>query len=479
MKRYLVFLCGLMFLLGIQTPASPIELPKTGQTFCYDEGGNVIDCTGTGQDGAYQKGIPWPVPRFTDNGDGTVTDNLTKLIWLKNANRFGAKTWLQALNDCNTLADDGIDLTDGSVAGDWRLPIVNELESLIHAEEPSSAAWLNSQGFTNVQGLQYWSSTTYAVDPPDPSNAWTVNMWNGELRAPPKVNLYSVWPVRAATAPPAELPRTGQTVSYAAGDDGDIQAGVAWPSPRFTVNPDATVTDELTGLVWAPDGNIMPVRDPGWDQDDIVDDGMVTWQHALDYVAKLNAENYLGLNDWRLPNVNELESLIHAGEPSSATWLNLQGFANVQQDWYWSSTSYAFNPSRAWYIGMFGMFDGYVLAATKTFSYYVWPVREISEEGATPPLLLPRSSGGGGCFIATAAYGSGMAEEVKVLKEVRDEYLLTNSLGKALVSFYYKQGPKLAGFISNRPLLKSIVRVGLYPLVRLSGLVMDTEEDTR
>lgn len=63
--------------------AGTVDLPQTGQKTCYDTSGNVIPCTGTGQDGEIQAGVPWPSPRFTDNGNGTVTDKLTGLMWLK------------------------------------------------------------------------------------------------------------------------------------------------------------------------------------------------------------------------------------------------------------------------------------------------------------------------------------------------------------------------------------------------------------
>ena len=75
--------------------------------------------------------------------------------------------------------------------------------------------------------------------------------------------------------------------------------------------------------------------------------------------------------------------------------------------------------------------------------------------------------GGGGCFIATAAYGSRMAKEVEVLEEVRDEYLLANELGKALVSAYYKHSPTLADWIVKHPMMRKIVRIGLYPILEL------------
>ena len=59
--------------------------------------------------------------------------------------------------------------------------------------------------------------------------------------------------------------------------------------------------------MWAADGNIMPTRDAGYDSDG-AEEGAVSWEKALEYVAKLNAEYYLGYNDWRLPNIIEAQS---------------------------------------------------------------------------------------------------------------------------------------------------------------------------
>jgi len=111
-----------------------VVLPETGQTTCYDASGATISCAGTGQDGDKLAGATLPSPRFTDNGDGTVNDNLTGLIWLKNANCFGAKNWTAALSDANNLSNGTCGLTDGSSAGDWRLPNRVELTSLVNSE---------------------------------------------------------------------------------------------------------------------------------------------------------------------------------------------------------------------------------------------------------------------------------------------------------------------------------------------------------
>jgi archaellum component FlaG (FlaF/FlaG flagellin family) len=84
------------------------------------------------------------------------------------------------------------------------------------------------------------------------------------------------------------------------------------------------------------------------------------------------------------------------------------------------------------------------------------------------------SSGEGACFIATAAYGTPMAEEIHILREFRDEYLLTNPLGQALVDFYYRVSPPIADFITEHPSLRPIVRAGLLPAVAMSTVAVNT-----
>ena len=82
-----------------------------------------------------------------------------------------------------------------------------------------------------------------------------------------------------------------------------------------------------------------------------------------------------------------------------------------------------------------------------------------------------RSSGSSGswassrCFIATAAFGSGLAPEVLTLREFRDRYLLTNGPGQAFVDWYYRVSPPAAAFIAEHESLKTAVRWGLTPVV--------------
>jgi hypothetical protein len=83
------------------------------------------------------------------------------------------------------------------------------------------------------------------------------------------------------------------------------------------------------------------------------------------------------------------------------------------------------------------------------------------------------SDGGGGCFIATTAFGSPLAGQVDILRKFRDGYLLTNSLGRKFVDWYYQNGPTAAKFIENKPLAKAFVQASLYPLVGFSFLLIN------
>ncbi len=176
-------------------------VPRTGQTTCYDASGSTIDCTDTGQDGALQAGLEWHSPRFTDNTNGTVTDNLTGLVWLKNANCDGAKNWTDALAFANSLENGDCDLTDGSSAGEWRLPNIKELHSLIHwgyyspalSNTGGDGKWTDGDPFTGVGSSYYWSSTSYAIYT---VNAWYVALSYGHVGGVNKTNTHGVWPVR-------------------------------------------------------------------------------------------------------------------------------------------------------------------------------------------------------------------------------------------------------------------------------------------
>ncbi len=330
-------------------PLSDTQPYRTGRTTCYDAAGNLVDCAGTGQDGDLKKGLEWPGTRFSDNGDGTVTDSLTGLMWQKSPDT-AAKDWTTALGDA-----------DSSTLGthdDWRLPNADELRSLFgNYGEDDVRTWLNGQGFSGIQLGYYWSSTTETGSTAD---AYCVNSEVGSMIGQAKSGTYRAIIVRGTSG---NLPKTGQTTAYDGtrtdDEDGDLELGIAWPGTRFTDNGDGTMTDSLTGLMWLQHCNCMSANYPGFDTDHDFSsdgDGAVTWQHALDFVEGVNNGTYSNCGgvytNWRLPNVNELESLYNGEESVQATWLTGQGFTDVVDypEKYWSSTTYEGSRSMAWLI---------------------------------------------------------------------------------------------------------------------------------
>ncbi len=177
-------------------------VPKTGQTNSW----------AANDDGALEKGVSWPNPRFTINADGTVTDNLTGVIWLRNANctQFfdgdtkgqNNRNWYEALVAASSLSSGYCGLADGSVAGDWRLPNVREQFSLLD-HQYNAPALSNTAGtgwhtdgnpFYFVQNNYYWTSTTRVS-----FNSWKfwVNLYDGRVYdVDGATSEYWVWPVR-------------------------------------------------------------------------------------------------------------------------------------------------------------------------------------------------------------------------------------------------------------------------------------------
>lgn len=309
-------------------PDGPALLPKTGQT------GRVS----FGDDGNWQTGVEWPNPRFVDNENGTITDNLTGLIWLRENNCFGQRTWGQAISDANGLADGVCGLTDSSIAGHWRLPNIKELLSLIDYGH-FSPALPSGHPFGYVQIAFYWSSTTSAYN----AYPWCVNLYGGysEPCGGGEISSWYVWPVRG----------------------GRFQV-------RFTENGDGTVTDNNTGLIWLKNADCF-----GW----------MNWYDASNAVSNLspgqcNLADSSAPGDWRIPIQDEWEDFVctQFTDPAvcnvtgTGKWVEGNPFTNVQTSMYWSDTS--LDPDNAWAV-LIG--DGSETFGHKSGSDgHVWPVRE-------------------------------------------------------------------------------------------------------
>jgi hypothetical protein len=188
------------------------------------------------------------------------------------------------------------------------------------------------------------------------------------------------WGLQTGEGVAAPIPKTGQTIPHTTGDDGDLQMGVAWPTPRFITGTTGVVTDTLTGLIWLENSHCAQ------DYED--------WSDALlNYIYHLNADGTMNTHDcgdtsnggthqtdWRLPNVRELQSLVHYGFynpplPNTAgTGQYSQGdpFIGVQPLCYWTSTGRAAATPYAWSVNMD---SGALEAKLKTSTCAVWAVR--------------------------------------------------------------------------------------------------------
>ena len=148
---------------------------------CYDWKDIVVPCNFKRPYATlmYDKSIP--ESRFTDNQDGTVTDNLTQLVWLKNLNCFGIQDWRRAVmaaqkleaGDCGPNPD--LVLSDGSCAGDWRLPTMQELCTLIDFSK-RDPAMPTGHLFLDAPAGYHWSATTLDSHP---ELAWIVYFESG------------------------------------------------------------------------------------------------------------------------------------------------------------------------------------------------------------------------------------------------------------------------------------------------------------
>lgn len=143
-----------------------------------------------------------------------------------------------------------------------------------------------------------------------------------------------------------QLPQTGQTAIYSAYDDGNFLIGYPWvnnaaspttPVTRFT-DDGCEVTDHLTGLTWLKDPTVASAS-------------ALTWTNSL---TTANAGTWCGKSagTWRVPNVNELFSLVNFGESSGVNWLNSATghFNSITAVNYWSSSTRASNTSYKWYV---------------------------------------------------------------------------------------------------------------------------------
>ena len=292
----------------------------TNQGFCYDNS-DLIDCPAKGenfygQDAQYTGNVP----SYTDNGDGTVTGNVTGLMWTQAISTY-AMPWSDASSYCKSLNTGGYT--------DWRLPTVKELWSI--RDFSQGFPWVDTDYFYLVGDGSVlaehhsWTSNPYLVESEyqneqvigDP--AFVVNDWTGHIKAMSGKRFVRC--VRGNT-------------SYGIND--------------FVDNGDDTVTDNATGLMWSKDDSGVAMN----------------WEEALAYAENATIAGY---DDWRLPSIKELQSIAdYSGVfPAMDTSVfNLTEITNIVYDpqtgeqidtqvnypFYWSSTSNPLDPTVAWFL---------------------------------------------------------------------------------------------------------------------------------
>ena len=289
----------------------------------------------------------------------TVTDRQTGLMWIKNASLLDFPlSWSEALNTVKELNVSGL-----YGYHNWKIPNRKELFSLINHDTINPSLPIGHP-FANVFNGYYWTSSTCARVP---NQAWYIHLGGARVFKGMKHGSYMVWPVRTLEKQSkSKLFQTGQKICFDengmnidcvdTGQDGEIQAGLKFTKSRFTKSKQ-TISDNDTGLTWFRDANVH--------QD------MIDWDSAFDLISKMNSEMVCGHNDWRVPNIIELDSLTDMGQHSPALSAG-HSFINVQE-FYWSSTTSMYDMNYAWVLYMV---DGAVGVGHKPLSeFYLWPVR--------------------------------------------------------------------------------------------------------
>ncbi|TEW50655.1 Lcl C-terminal domain-containing protein [Psychromonas algicola] len=338
-----------------ETPLPKVQfiVVDTSQDNCFDNSGSEIICPAEnnvlyGQDAQYL-GVQ---ASYTNNGDGTVTDNNTGMMWQKTPD-YDHYSYENAISYCKNL----------SIAGntDWRLPTIKELFSLADfrgeivnpRNESENTPYIDTDYFDFEYDKrmayigQYWSITKYTLGPvhdtEDVEAAFGYNFADGHIKA------YETGYTFGTNNKNIHAP--GNFVRCVRGEEN------VYGVNDFVKNNDGTITDQATGLMWQQ-------SDDGVRRD---------WQTAI---VNAKTSNLAGYSDWRLPNIKELQSIVkYGGKVGSWPAINtniftLTGSGDTSDPlWFWSNTTQGDFKYTATYISFSKAFSKKNSSASK---YYDW-----------------------------------------------------------------------------------------------------------
>jgi hypothetical protein len=333
----------------------------TGQTISYDTAAAITMPTSGQAFYGQNSNYPGNLRSYTNNGNGTVTDNLTGLMWqqTEDINGDGAINFYDKLTYSEALAGASTCNTGGY--NDWRLPTIKELYSLAmfygYEPGPGQSTCMKfidtnyfSVGYGDVNSLSHGSlGTERIIDGQIASSTLYVSTTFGMLETMFGFNFIDG---RIKGYPTTYIvPECGTAkhfyVLY-------VRGNTAYGTNQFVNNGNGTITDNATGLMWMQNDNGTGVL----------------WKDALNYAENLT---YAGYSDWRLPDTKELQSIVdYTRSPATTSSAAINPIFNCTQitneggaadyPWYWSNTTFSSasptNGASATYV-CFGRAMGY------------------------------------------------------------------------------------------------------------------------
>ena len=296
----------------------------TGQDKCYASSSVMEECPAAdkefyGQDAQYTEKCTAQSFSSTTN---VVIDNNSGLTWEKSPSS-STYTWADRAAHCDELNS-----SNYGGKSNWRVPNPLEFLTIVDNSRYNPATDSNFKNMPTEVSDFLWTSREYGGDT---SSARAFNPYygwysHGKSKTDNKYKVLCV---------------SGSEMLPAASGDFTTQ----------TINGKDVVTDSKTGLMW---------------QKEYVTDR--TWQQALAYCQSLNGESYGGYSDWRLPNKNELASLLDPGKSDSP----YSNFPEMPDGWFWTSSTYVYVAGGAWCVNFS---NGYVYSYIKGTGNYVRCVR--------------------------------------------------------------------------------------------------------